>query len=257
LSTLMLAGIRDILVITNPDEANMYQNLLGDGKQWGIGLSYALQAKPEGIAQALLIGESFIGNDRVCLMLGDNILHGDKLIPRLQQIAAQPKGNTIFGYYVADPERYGVIQFDEEDKPIDIIEKPGTFISHYAVIGLYFYDHDVIEVAKRLKPSARGELEISDINKDYLLKNKLAVEKLGRGVAWLDTGTHKSLLDADNFIYVLEQRQGLKIGSPEESAWRMNYIDTDQFSELARQQIKSGYGAYLLNLINQPADFTL
>lgn len=257
LCTLMLAGIRDILIITSPHEGEMFQKLLGDGNQWGIELSYTTQAKPEGIAQAFIIGQSFIGNDSVCLILGDNILHGDNLATKLQHIAKQTDGGTIFGYYVSDPERYGVIHFDENDKPIDIIEKPTNFISHYAVIGLYFYDNNVIEISKSLKPSKRGELEISDINKYYLLNKKLNVEKLGRGVAWLDTGTHKSLLDAANFIYVLEQRQGLKIGSPEEIAWRMNYIDTPHFIDLARTQIKSGYGEYLLNLIETPIDFIL
>lgn len=250
LSTLMYAGIRDILIITTPHESLLFQQLLGDGKQWGISLSYTTQAYPEGIAQAFILGETFIGSDAVCLILGDNILYGDGLCEKLQCAAKQTTGATIFGYYVADPERYGVIDFDPHGKPINIIEKPITYISSYAVTGIYFYDNDVVNIAKHLKPSARGELEITDVNRHYLIEKKLRVEKLGRGIAWLDTGTHKSLLDAANFIYVLEQRQGLKIGSPEEIAWRMGYIDEKNLQELASNQIKSGYGEYLLNLID-------
>jgi glucose-1-phosphate thymidylyltransferase len=250
LCTLMDAGIRDILVITTPHEAVMFQQLLGDGSQWGIALSFATQAQPAGIAQAFLIGEQFIGNDGVCLILGDNILHSDNISLKLQEAASRTTRATIFGYYVSEPEHYGVVVFDKNDQPIDIIEKPSGHISHYAVIGLYFYDNDVIQLAKQLKPSARGELEITDINCEYLQQKKLHVEKLGRGVAWLDTGTPKSLLDAANFIYILEKRQGLKIGSPEEMAWRMNFIDKEQLQKLATMQIKSGYGKYLLELIN-------
>jgi len=250
LCTLMMAGISQILIITTPHELPLFQSLLGDGSQWGISLSYATQERPEGIAQAFLIGETFIGKDSVCLILGDNILYGDGLINRLQSSAQLTEGATIFGYYVSDPERYGVIQFDQNNQPIDIIEKPSTPPSHYAVIGLYFYDNQVIQIAKQLKPSARGELEITDINRCYLQQKQLRVEKLSRGTAWLDTGTHKSLLDAANFIYVLEQRQGLKIGSPEEVAWRMGLIPTPQFTKLATKQIKSGYGNYLLELVN-------
>ena len=251
LCTLMHAGIRDILIITTPHELTMFKQLLGDGSQWGISISYATQSNPHGIAQAFLIGEAFIGNDPVCLMLGDNILYGDGLSEKLQSVAQQASGATIFGYYVSDPERYGVIHFDKHHQPIDIIEKPVTFISNYAVIGLYFYDNDVIHIAKDLKPSLRNELEISDVNKHYLLQKKLKVEKLGRGVAWLDTGTHKSMLDAANFIYVLEERQGLKIGSPEEISWRMGFISNDQLENLAATQIKSGYGRYLLDLVSK------
>lgn len=247
--TLMQAGIVDILIITTPHELPMFQSLLGDGSQWGISISYAPQPSPGGIAQAFLIGESFIGKDSVCLILGDNILYGDGLTEKLKHAAEQKSGATIFGYYVSDPERYGVIAFDKDGRPKDIIEKPTTFISHYAVIGLYFYDNQVIEIARHLKPSARGELEITDVNRHYLQEQKLHVEKFGRGTAWLDTGTHKSLLDAANFIYVLEQRQGLKIGSPEEVAWRTGLIASDQFAALASTQIKSGYGEYLLDLI--------
>ncbi len=250
LCTLMHANVHDILIITTPHENTMFQQLLGDGSQWGIQLSYATQNTPDGIAQAFLIGKTFIGNGSVCLILGDNILYGDKLPEKLQKAASEPHGATIFGYYVSDPERYGVIQFNDHHQPIDIIEKPKQFVSHYAVIGLYFYDNQVIDIAKSLKPSARGELEITDINKHYLTQNQLRVEKIGRGTAWLDTGTHKSLLDASNFISVLEQRQGLKIGSPEEVAWRMGLISNTQLESLASRQIKSGYGEYLLDLIN-------
>jgi glucose-1-phosphate thymidylyltransferase len=248
LTTLMQAGIHDILIITTPHELHLFKSLLSDGSQWGITLSFATQAQPRGIADAFLIAENFIGNDSVCLILGDNILYGDGLIERLQTAAKQESGATIFGYYVSDPERYGVITFDKNNKPLDIIEKPIHPASHYAVIGLYFYDNQVINFAKQLKPSARGELEITDINRCYLDREQLHVEKLGRGTAWLDTGTHKSLLDASNFIYVLEQRQGLKIGSPEEVAWRMGLIPSEQLNKLATPQTKSGYGEYLLAL---------
>jgi len=249
LCTLMLAGIRDILVITTPHELSLFQQLLGDGSKWGISLAYAAQQYPEGIAQAFIIGENFIGNDSVCLILGDNILYGDGLSEKLQSVAQLNSGATIFGYYVSNPQRYGVICFNEANQPVEIIEKPATPVSNYAVIGLYFYDNKVIEISKQLSPSSRGELEITDVNRFYLLQKKLRVEKLGRGIAWLDTGTHKSMLDAANFIYVLEQRQGLKIGSPEEIAWRMGFITTEELETLAETQIKSGYGAYLLDLI--------
>jgi len=249
LCTLMQAGITDILIITTPHESSMFRNLLGDGTQWGIQLSYATQSEPGGIAQAFLIGADFIGTDSVCLILGDNILYGDGLRAKLQKAAQQTEGATIFGYYVSDPERYGVIAFDAEDNPIDIIEKPAVAASHYAVIGLYFYDNNVLEISKQLQPSARGELEITDINRHYLQRQQLVVDKLGRGIAWLDTGTHKSLLDAANFIHVLEKRQGLKIGSPDEMAWQMGLIGNDQLKKLAQAQIKSGYGHYLLDLM--------
>lgn len=247
--TLMQAGIREILIITTPHELPMFKELLSDGSQWGISISYAPQPKPEGIAQAFIIGEKFIGNDSVCLILGDNILYGDGLSDKLRHAAEQKSGATIFGYYVSDPERYGVIVFDKHGAPMDIIEKPTTFVSHYAVIGFYFYDNNVVDIAKQLQPSARGELEITDVNRQYLQHKQLHVEKLSRGTAWLDTGTHKSLLDAANFIYVLEQRQGLKIGSPEEVAWRMGLIGVNQLETLAATQIKSGYGEYLLDII--------
>lgn len=248
LCTLMHAGITDILIITTPHESSLFKQLLGDGSQWGIHLQYATQAKPEGIAQAFVIAKDFIGQERVALVLGDNILYGDGLPERLKAATLTP-GATIFGYYVKDPERYGVIAFDEHDQPKDIIEKPSTPPSHYAVIGLYFYDNDVITIAEQLQPSARGELEITDINKHYLQQKRLTVEKLGRGTAWLDTGTHRSLLDASNFIAVLEERQGLKIGSPEELAWREGLISNEKLVTLAHTLRKSGYGEYLLELM--------
>ena len=250
LCTLLHAKIRDILIITTPGEAILFKQLLGDGSQWGISLSYATQANPGGIAQAFLIAEHFIETSPICLILGDNILYGDDLSLRLQRASQKKSGGTIFSYYVADPERYGVVVFDKDNQPIDIIEKPTAPLSSHAVIGLYFYDNDVIKIAKQLKPSKRGELEITDINRHYLKQKKLQVEKLGRGIAWLDTGTHQSLLDAANFIHVLEERQGLKIGSPEEVAWRMGFIQSDQLEKLAHAQTKSGYGEYLLKLIN-------
>ena len=250
LCTLLHAKIRDILIITTPGEAILFKQLLGDGSQWGISLSYATQASPGGIAQAFLIAEHFIETGPVCLILGDNILYGDDLSLRLQRASQKKSGGTIFSYYVADPERYGVVVFDKNHQPIDIIEKPTAPLSSHAVIGLYFYDNDVIKIAKQLKPSKRGELEITDITRHYLKQKKLQVEKLGRGIAWLDTGTHQSLLDAANFIHVLEERQGLKIGSPEEVAWRMGFIQSDQLEKLAHAQTKSGYGEYLLKLIN-------
>lgn len=251
LSTLMLAGIREILIITTPHEQALFKQLLGDGTQWGIKLSYAVQNAPSGIAEAFIIGEAFIGDQPVCLMLGDNILYGEGLSEKLETAAKRTHGATIFGYYVSDPKRYGVIRFDSTGKPADIIEKPSSPVSHYAVIGLYFYDHQVVEIAKSLRPSARGELEITDINRHYLQQGALNVEQLGRGTAWLDTGTHQSMLDAANFIYVLEKRQGLKIGSPEEVAWRRGLISQDRFKQLAAMQLKSGYGEYLMDLIEQ------
>lgn len=250
LSTLMHAGIQDILIITTPHEAALFRDLLKDGSQWGIRLSYAVQREPKGIAEAFIIAEDFIGDEPVCLILGDNILYGDGLIEKLQHAAKLDQGAMIFGYYVSDPERYGVITFDANNQPVDIIEKPKQPASHYAVIGIYFYDSSVVNIAKNLQPSARGELEITDINRIYLQQKTMRVELLGRGTAWLDTGTHKSLLDAANFIYVLEQRQGLKIGSPEEAAWRMGYIQTEQLKKLAATQTKSGYGEYLLDLVD-------
>ncbi|OGT39489.1 MAG: glucose-1-phosphate thymidylyltransferase [Gammaproteobacteria bacterium RIFCSPHIGHO2_12_FULL_38_14] len=250
LCTLMHAGIREIMIITTPEERSLFKQLLGDGHQWGISLTYAVQPEPGGIAQAFIIAEDFIHQSPVCLILGDNILHGEDLPQKLQRASRLQQGGIIFGYYVADPKRYGVITFDQNHQPISIIEKPEAPISNYAVIGIYFYDQDVVHIAKNLSPSKRGELEITDVNQHYLNEKKLRVEKLGRGTAWLDTGTHKSLLDASNFIYVLEQRQGLKIGSPEEVAWRMDFIQDETLEKLAHTQIKSGYGNYLLSLLH-------
>lgn len=249
LTTLMLAGIKDLMVITTAHEQALFKNLLGDGSQWGIQIQYAIQPKPEGIAQAFIIAEEFIGKDPVCLILGDNILYGDGLAVSLQKASQHTQGATIFGYYVKDPERYGVVEFDENQKPKNIIEKPKQPSSHFAVIGLYFYDNHVIEIAKSLKPSARGEYEITDVNQIYLQNNSIDVVKLSRGIAWLDTGTTDSLLDAAHFIQVLEHRQGLKIGCPEEVAWRMGFIDDKQLQNLAEPLCKSGYGQYLLGLL--------
>lgn len=249
LSTLMLAGIQEILIITWPHEVQLFQKLLGDGSQWGIRLSYATQSEPRGIAECFIIAESFIGKDPVCLMLGDNILYGEGLSHTLQRISSEISYATIFGYQVNDPERYGVIEFDEQGNMINIIEKPKNPLSHFAAIGLYFYDHHAVEMAKQLQPSLRGELEITDLTKQYLMKQKLKVEKLGRGIAWLDTGTPSAWLEASNFIQILEHRQGLKIGCPEEVAWRMNYIDDEQLIDLSETLLKSGYGRYLRKLV--------
>ncbi len=251
LSTLMLAGLTEILIITTPNERYLFENLLGDGSQWGINISYATQAKPGGIAQAFIVGEEFIGDDCVCLVLGDNVIYGQGLKEVLQTAVERNDGGTVFGYYVNDPQRYGVVEFDDNGKALEIIEKPQQPRSNYAVIGLYFYDNQVIDIAKSLQPSARGELEITDISQHYLTQGMLQVEKLGRGIAWLDTGTHESLLQASQFIHVLEQRQSLKIGCPEEIAWRMGYIDTQQLKALAEPLMKSGYGNYLLNMLAQ------
>ena len=249
LSTLMQAGIREILIITTPDDASSYQDLLGDGSSWGVQLSYAQQPKPEGLAQAFIIGEDFIGDSRVCLILGDNIFYGDRIEETLKNAVFQEEGASIFAYYVNDPERYGVVLLDENNHAIDLEEKPVNPTSHYAVTGLYMYDNSVVGIAKSIKPSARGELEITDINKIYLKQKTLRVELFDRGTAWLDTGTIQSLLDAANFIRVLEERQGLKIGCPEEIAYRQGFIDADQLKVLAMRLDKSGYGQYLLELV--------
>jgi len=250
LTTLMLAGIKDILIITWEHERELFEKLLGDGGQWGVRLQYAAQEKPRGIAEAFIIGEKFIGDDAVCLMLGDNILYGEGISTIMQRATQQTQGATIFGYYVQDPERYGVIHFDAQGQPVDIVEKPQNPLSHYAAIGLYFYDNRVIEIAKQLQPSLRGELEITDVTRVYLEEQKLQVIKLGRGIAWLDTGTPPAWLEASNFIQILEHRQGLKIGCPEEIAWRMGYIDSSQLLSLAEPLLKSGYGKYLQNLVS-------
>lgn len=251
LTTLMLAGIRDILIITTPHDQHAFQHLLSDGSQWGISISYAIQPKPEGIAQAFLIAEDFIDKQPVCLILGDNIYYGQGLAHKLQACANNPQGATIFAYYVQDPERYGVITFDKNQRVIDIEEKPIQPKSHYAVTGLYFYDHNVVDLAKELRPSTRNELEITDLNCLYLNREELHVELLGRGTAWLDTGTFNSLLEAGNFIQVVESRQGLKIASPEEVAWRMQYINSEQVRHIAKQYAASGYGRYLLQILER------
>ena len=250
LCTLMLAGIRDILIISTPQDLPQYQHLLGDGTQWGLNFSYAEQPRPEGLAQAFLIGESFIGTEGVSLVLGDNLFYGHGLARVLQQAMHQVKGATIFGYYVRDPERYGVVSFNKAGKVVDVEEKPKNPRSNYAVTGLYFYDNDVVSIAKGLKPSLRGELEISDVNRTYLERGDLSVELLGRGTAWLDTGTHESLLQAAQFIETVESRQGLKIACPEEIAWRMGYIETNQLKQLAQSLMQNGYGQYLSNIIS-------
>ncbi|HRF63392.1 MAG TPA: glucose-1-phosphate thymidylyltransferase RfbA [Candidatus Competibacter sp.] len=250
-ATLMLAAIRDILIITTPRDQEAYQTLLGDGSRWGINFQYAVQPSPDGLAQAFLIGENFIGADPACLILGDNIYYGQGLSAVLRRAATRERGATVFGYYVRDPERYGVVSFDDQGRAKDIEEKPKAPKSHYAVTGLYFYDNDVVNVAKNIRPSARGELEITDVNRVYLERGELNVELLGRGYAWLDTGTHESLLAAAHFVQVVEQRQGLKVACPEEVAWRMGFINDDQLARLAEPLAKSGYGQYLMELLER------
>lgn len=250
LSVLMMAGIREILIISTPHDLPMFERLLGDGKSLGCSFSYAVQEKPQGLAQAFTIGEDFIGNDKVALILGDNIFYGSGLMQLLQQ-NNNPDGGVVFAYHVYDPERYGVVEFDEDKKVISIEEKPLQPKSNYAVPGLYFYDNRVIEIAKNLKPSPRGEYEITDVNKAYLKEGKLQVGILSRGTAWLDTGTFTSLMQAGNFVQVIEERQGLKIGCIEEIAYRMKFIDAVQLQILAEPLRKSGYGEYLMNLIKK------
>lgn len=245
LSTLMLAGIRDILVISTPQDTPRFRELLGDGRKWGIKLSYAVQAKPEGIAQAFLVGRRFIGKEPVALILGDNIFHGHDLVALLKGAAGRKRGATIFAYPVEDPERYGVVVFDKRGRAVGIEEKPKRPRSRYAVVGLYFYDNRVVDIAAKLRPSARGELEITDVNKAYLARGELDVRPMGRGYAWLDTGTHETLLEASHFIETIERRQGLKVACPEEIAYRMGYISAAQLKVLARPLGKNGYGAYL------------
>ncbi len=251
LTTLMLAGIRDILLISTPHDIPHYQRLLGDGAQWGIRLTYAIQPSPDGLAQAFLIGEEFLGNDHCALILGDNVFYGHDFYDLLARAHAQPSGASVFAYHVHDPERYGVVDFDAQGKALSLEEKPKTPKSNYAVTGLYFYDNNVVRLAKTLKPSARGELEITDLNRLYLEQGTLSVEMMGRGYAWLDTGTHESLLEASQFIATLEKRQGLKVACPEEIAYRQGFIDAAQLKTLAAPLAKSDYGKYLLRLLNE------
>jgi glucose-1-phosphate thymidylyltransferase len=251
LSTLMLAGIRDILVISTPQDTPRFRDLLGDGERWGVRLQYAVQPKPEGIAQAFLVGREFIGADSVALVLGDNIFHGHDLSEMLQRAASRAKGATVFAYPVNDPERYGVVEFDAKGVAASIEEKPRQPKSRYAVTGLYFYDNRVVSVAAGLKPSARGELEITDVNREYLARGELEVVPMGRGMAWLDTGTHEALLEAAHFIETIERRQGLKIACPEEIAYRMGYIDAARLRSLADALAKSSYGDYLRRVLSE------
>lgn len=250
LSTLMLAGIRDMLIVCTPEASEAFHALLGNGHQWGLNLSYAQQPSPDGIAQAIIIGDNFIGNDPVALILGDNIFYGHGLPELLKAASADTHGATVFGYTVRDPQRYGVIEFDNQGRAISIEEKPPYPKSHHAVTGLYFYDNQVIDIAKSVRPSARGEFEITDVNRHYLSAGALRVKVMGRGYAWLDTGTHESLLEAANFIRLLEERQGLKIACPEEVAFHMGYITETDLEKLAQPLIKSGYGTYLLRLLD-------
>lgn len=251
LTTLMLAGIREILLISTPHDLPHFKKLLGDGSKWGIRLEYAEQPSPDGLAQAFIIGDKFIGKDPACLVLGDNVFYGSGLSKLLQDTNAESKGATVFGYYVTDPERYGVVEFGSGGRVLSLEEKPKSPRSNYAVVGLYFYDNDVVDIAKNLKPSPRGELEITDLNIEYLKQNRLNVQILSRGTAWLDTGTHEALVQATNYVEAVENRQGLKIASPEEVAWRMGYIGQNDVAALAKALGKSSYGQYLMKLAEQ------
>ncbi|WP_273078034.1 glucose-1-phosphate thymidylyltransferase RfbA [Selenomonas felix] len=251
LSTLMLAGIRDILIITTPSDSELYQSLLGDGSQLGIAISYAVQPSPDGLAQAFLIGADFIGGEGCALVLGDNIFYGSDFAQVLQQVVQHDTGATVFAYYVSDPERYGVVSFDADGKALSLEEKPKQPKSNYAVTGLYFYDHDIVDIARAVRPSARGELEITDVNIAYLTAKKLRVERLRRGYAWLDTGTHESLLSAAAFVQTIQARQGLKIACIEEIAYRMGYIDAEQVLRLAEPLAKNEYGVYLKRIVDE------
>jgi glucose-1-phosphate thymidylyltransferase len=252
LSTLMLAGIRELLLISTPEDTPRFAQLLGDGARWGLDIRYAVQPSPDGLAQAFIIGRDFVGLDTCVLVLGDNIFYGHDLQPQLQRATATPSGATIFAYPVADPERYGVAEFDRQGRVVSLEEKPQAPKSRYAVTGLYFYDNRVLDVAKALVPSARGELEITDVNRQYLEWGELACELMGRGMAWLDTGTHESLLEASQYIETIERRQGLKIACPEEIAYRMRYIDAAQLERLGTALAKNGYGRYLLRILDEP-----
>jgi len=251
LSILMLAGLREILIISTPHDLPLYRELLDDGSQWGLKFSYAEQPRPEGLAQAFIIGSNFIGDESACLILGDNIFYGHGLPEQLRRAVSRENGATVFGYWVKDPERYGVVKLDETGKAIDIEEKPAKPKSNWAVTGLYFYDNRVVDIAATLTPSARGELEITDVNRAYMEMDQLYVEKIGRGVAWLDTGTHESLMQAGDFIRIVEERQGLKVSCVEEIAYRMGFIDAAQLEHLAKPLIKNGYGLYLMRILEQ------
>ncbi len=253
LGTLMQAGIRDILVISTPEDLPAFRRMLGDGSQWGLALDYAEQPSPDGLAQAFLIGQAFIGDSPVALVLGDNLFYGEGLVEHLREATGQEGGATVFSYWVRDPQRYGVIEFDEAGRAVSIEEKPTRPRSHYAVTGLYFYDNDVVDIARRVKPSARGELEITDVNRAYLERGDLNVVPLGRGFAWLDTGTHDALLQAANYIEAIQNRQGLLVACPEEIAFREGFIDRGQLCELARPLAKTAYGEYLLHLAGEGA----
>ena len=252
LSTLMLAGIREVLIITTPHDQGAFQRLLGDGSAWGMTIAYAVQPVPEGLAQAFLIGADFLGGSSAALVLGDNLFHGHELISQLHAAMARDEGGTVFAYPVRDPERYGVVEFDHFGTALSIEEKPAHPRSRYAVTGLYFYDHTVVERARKVEPSSRGELEITCLNQAYLAEQQLTVELMGRGMAWLDTGTFDSLQEAGTYIRTLEQRQGLKVGCPEEVAWRRGWIDSSELEQLAQPLLKSGYGHYLLQLLDEP-----